>query len=133
MPIRYDSENNTFRDDFHSTPIDSFENHYVLVFDLTSMQDATENRPYPEVVGEPLRLELSFTYPLEHVTELFALGERMSSVAVDTFGAVVKMYLKVLIYLSSKNSFVSHNSSIRTLVHFPLTMFQFFLLKLLPI
>ena len=54
------------------------------------MQDATENCHYPELVGEPLRLELIFTFPLEHVTELIVLGERMSSVAVDKFGVVGK-------------------------------------------
>ena len=60
------------------------------MFDLTSMQDATENCQYPELVGEPLRLELNFTFPVEHVTEFFVLGERMSSVAVDKFGVVGK-------------------------------------------
>ena len=69
-------------------PHDNFKDHYVLVFDLTSMQDATENCHYPELVGEPLRLELNFTFPLEHLTELIVLGERMSSVAVDKFGVV---------------------------------------------
>ena len=79
-----------FQDDMPSIPIDDFKDHYVLVFDLTSMQDATENCHYPELVGEPLRLELNFTQPLENVTELIVLGERMSSVAVDKFGAVGK-------------------------------------------
>ena len=65
-------------------------NHYVLVFDLTSMQDATENCHYPELVGELLRLELNFINPLENVTELIVFGERMSSVAVDRFGVVRK-------------------------------------------
>ena len=46
-----------FQDDFPSSPIDNFENLYVLVFDLTSIQDAIENCPYPELVGERLRLE----------------------------------------------------------------------------
>ena len=32
-----------FQDDIPSLPNDNFKNHYVLVFDLTSMQDATEN------------------------------------------------------------------------------------------
>ena len=73
-----------------SIPIDEFKDHYVLVFDLTSMQDATENCHYPELVGEPLRLELNFTNPLENVTELIVLGERMSSVAVEKFGVVGK-------------------------------------------
>ena len=79
-----------FQDDIPSIPIDDFKDHYVLLFDLTSMQDATENCHYPELVGEPLRLELNFTNPLENVTELIVLGERMSSVAVDKFGVVGK-------------------------------------------
>ena len=78
----------SFQDDIPSVPIDNFKDHYVLVFDLTSMQDATENCHYPELVREPLRLELNFTSPLEHVTELNVLGERMSSVAVDKFDVV---------------------------------------------
>ena len=64
-----------FQGDIPSIRIDNFKDHYVLVFDLTSMQDATENCHHPELVGEPLRLELSFTFPLEHVTELIVLGE----------------------------------------------------------
>ena len=54
------------------------------------MQVATENCLYPEIVGEPLRLELNFTNPLENVTELIVLGARMSSIAVDKFGVVGK-------------------------------------------
>ena len=79
-----------FQEYIPSIPIDGFKDHYVLVFDLTSMQDATENCHYPEFVGEPLRLELNFTNPLENVTELIVLGERMSLAAVDKFGVVGK-------------------------------------------
>ena len=79
-----------FQDDIPSIPIDKFKDHYVLVFDLTSMQDATENCHNPELVGEPLRLELIFTFLLERVTELSVLGERRTSVAVDKFGVVGK-------------------------------------------
>ena len=59
-----------FRGDIPSNPIDNFQDHYVVVFDLTSMQDATEHCHYPELVGEPLRLELNFNNALEHVTEV---------------------------------------------------------------
>ena len=79
-----------FQDDIPSIPIDDFKDHYVLVFDLTSMQDATENCHCPKLVGEPLRLELNFTNPLEDLTELIVLGERMSSVAVEKLGVVGK-------------------------------------------
>ena len=81
-----------FQDDIPSTIIENFEDHFVIVFHLNSMQDATEVWRYPELVGEPLRLELYFTFPLEHVTELNVLGERMSSVAVEKFGVVGKTY-----------------------------------------
>ena len=79
-----------FQDVIPSFPTANFKNHFVLVFDLTSVQDATENYQYPELVGEILRLELIFTFPIERVTEFIVLGERMSSVAVDKFGVVGK-------------------------------------------
>ena len=79
-----------FQYDIPSILIDKFKHHYLLVFDLTSMKDATEIVHYPELVGEPLRPELNFTFPPGHVTEFFVLGERMSSVAVHNFGVVGK-------------------------------------------
>ena len=51
----------SIEDDIPSIPVDNFKDHYVLVFDLTSMQDATEHCHYPELFGEPLRLELYFS------------------------------------------------------------------------
>ena len=79
-----------FQDGIPSIPIGNFKEHYVLVFDLTSMQDATEKFHYTELVREPLKLELNFAFPLEHITKLIVLGERMSSVAIDKFGVVGK-------------------------------------------
>ena len=79
-----------FQDDIPPIPIDDFKDHYALVFDLTSMEDGAENFHYPEHVGEPLRLELNFTQPLENATELIVLGERMSSLAVNNFAVVGK-------------------------------------------
>ena len=48
----------TFQDDIPSIPIDYFNDDYVLVFHLNSIQDAIESCHYPELVGEPLRLDL---------------------------------------------------------------------------
>ena len=79
-----------FRDDVASIAVDKLKDHFVLVIDLTSLQVATEHCHYPELIGEPLRLELYFSSPLENVTEFIVLGERMSSVAVDKFGVVGK-------------------------------------------
>ena len=81
-----------FEDDIPSISVDNSRNHYVVVFDLTSMQDATKNFPYPELIAEPLKLELKSIYPPEHVTELNVLRERMSLVEVDKFGVVGRNY-----------------------------------------
>ena len=120
-----------FQDDIPSILIDNIKDHYVLVVDLNPMQGATENFHHPELVGEPLRLEPNFTFPLEHVAELIVFGERMSSVAVGKFG-VVEKHLKWLMFLSSKKSTVSHYSSIGILVLFRPTMFQLQAKTLLP-
>ena len=79
-----------YQDDIPSVPFEDFRDHYVLVFDLTSMQDAAEHCHYPELIGEPLRLQLDFKEALSQVTEVLVLGERMSMVAVDKFGVVGK-------------------------------------------
>ena len=71
-----------FQEDIPSIPsipripsfFDNFKDHYVPVFDLTSMQVASEFFHYPELVGELLRLELKFTFLLEHVTEINCIG-----------------------------------------------------------
>ena len=49
-----------FQDDIPSIPVDNFKNLYVLVFHLPSVQDANEHYHYPELIGEPLRLEPYF-------------------------------------------------------------------------
>ena len=54
------------------------------------MQDATEICHYPELVGEPLRLDLYFGFPVIEGTKLIVLGERLSSDAVDKIGIVRK-------------------------------------------
>ena len=79
-----------FQDDIPWILIDHSEDHYVLVFDLNSKQDATENWLRPEPVGKPLRLELNFTFPQEYVTELIVVGERLFLVEIDRFGVVGK-------------------------------------------
>ena len=79
-----------FQDDIPSIPIVNFQVCHVLLYDLTSIQDATEHCRYPELVGEPLRLELNFNTTLERVTQVIVLGEPKSSVAVDKFGVVGK-------------------------------------------
>ena len=79
-----------FNEEIPALPNHQFQNHYILVFDLTSLQDAGENIHYPELSGESIRLEMFFDRSLRNVTEIIVLGERMSTVKIDQFGTVAK-------------------------------------------
>ena len=52
-----------FNADFPALPMEDFQNHYILVFDLISLQHAAEQLHYPEFSGESLRLEMFFNFP----------------------------------------------------------------------
>ena len=120
-----------FQDDIPSIPFDVLKKHNVLVFGLISMQDAPEICHYFELVGEPMRLELNFTHPLEIATELIVLGERMSSVVVDNFGVFVKKVKKWILLLCNKLSIGSLCLNFGTSVRSPQTMFQLLTMTLL--
>ena len=79
-----------FNEDFRAFPMKDFQNHYFLVFDSTSLQDAAEQLHYPELCGESLRLEMFFQFPLEQVTEVIVLRKRLSIIQIDKFGTAAK-------------------------------------------
>ena len=79
-----------FNEEILALPNNLFQNHYVLVFDLTSLQDAGESFRYLELSGDIIRLENFFDLLLGCVTELFVIGERMCTFKIDQFGTVVK-------------------------------------------
>ena len=84
------NESNALNEDFPAPPMGDFQNHYILVFDLTSLQDAAEQLHYPELSGESLRLEIIFQFPLEQLTKVIVLGQRLSNIQIDKFGTVAK-------------------------------------------
>ena len=100
---------------------------------MSSMQHATENCLYPKLVVELLRLQLNFTFPLEHVTKHIVLRERMSSVAVEKFGVAGKKTLKWMTLLFRKKSVASFNWNIGTLLHSLQIVLRPFPMRLLPL
>ena len=61
------------------------------MFGLTSLQNSIEMSQTPILAEDPQRLELNFSIPLEHKTELILLGERMFSIAIVKSG-ILKDY-----------------------------------------
>ena len=84
-----------FNEEIPALPNNLFQNHYVLVFYLTSLQDAGENIHYPELRGESIQLEIFFDHSLRNVSEKIVLGKRFSTVKIDQFGAVAQKCLKI--------------------------------------
>ena len=80
-----------FNEDFPALPMEDFQTRYILVFDLTSLQDAAEQLQYAELRGESLRLEKFFQFPLKQVTEVIVLEEKLSNIQIDKHGTVAKI------------------------------------------
>ena len=59
-----------FKNDIPSVPFDTWKDSFVRLFDLNSMQDATERFGYRELVEIAVLLDIKFTFPLEHLAEL---------------------------------------------------------------
>ena len=60
----------------HGIPLSEFANHYIMVFDLTSTQEATHDFIHPELKNSSLSVELKFNSALAHNVENFFLGEK---------------------------------------------------------
>ena len=64
--------------------IEVFQNHYILVLDLTSLQDSGECVHCPGLTGKSFRLEV-LEYPLESVTKIIVVRERINRIKLDKF------------------------------------------------
>ena len=62
-----------FNEEIPALPNHQFQNHNILVVDLTSIQDAGENIHYRELSGESIRLEMFCDRPLRNVTKTIIL------------------------------------------------------------
>ena len=122
-----------FQDDMPSIPSDNFKGHYILLFDLTSMQDATEKCLYLEIVGEPLRLELNFFSSRTcYWTHFVARTNVFGCILLGCLWCCWWKNLNWIIFLSSKQLTITHISSIGTVVPFSLTMFQLLIMTFFP-
>ena len=59
----------------HGIPLSDFAHHFIMVFDLTSTQEATHDFIHPELTNSSLSVELKFDIDLPNSIEIFFLGE----------------------------------------------------------
>ena len=73
----------------HGISLTDFPEHYIMVFDLTSTQEATHDFIHPELTNPSLSVELKFGAALPNIEILF-LGEKCSTVYIDSARNVSK-------------------------------------------
>ena len=67
------------------------DNHFFLVFDLTSTREASKSLTlFPELTGAGLTLKLTFATALTEAVELFLIGERFSHITIDANRNILK-------------------------------------------
>ena len=64
----------------HGISLANYSNHYIMAFDLTSTQEASDEFIHPELTNCTISMELKFDVPLAGNIELLFMGERASTV-----------------------------------------------------
>ena len=79
-----------FIENGHGISLADFPRHYIMVFDLTSTQEATHDFIHPELTNSSLSVELKFGAALANNIEILFLGEKCSTVYIDSARNVSK-------------------------------------------
>ena len=67
------------------------DNHFYLVFDLTSTREASKSLTlFPELTAAGKTLKLSFSNALPDAVVLFLIGERFSQILIDNSRNILK-------------------------------------------
>ena len=79
-----------FIENGHGISLAHFPRPYIMVFDLTNTQEATHDFIHPELTNSSLSVELEFGAALANNIEIFFLGEKCSTVYIDSARNVSK-------------------------------------------
>ena len=71
-------------------PMENFQNHYIFVFDFTSLQDAAEQLLYPELSAESLRLKMFSSFLGASNGSDSLERKKLSNVQIDKFGTAAE-------------------------------------------
>ena len=77
-------------DDGHGISREDYPNHFVMVFDLTSTQQASHDFIHPELTNSSISVEMKFATALTDNIEIFIVGEKASTIYIDSNRKVSK-------------------------------------------
>ena len=79
-----------FIENGHGISLADFPRHYIMMFGLMSTQEATHDFIHPELTNSSLSVELKFGAALANNIEILFLGEKCSTVYIDSARNVSK-------------------------------------------
>ena len=68
----------------HGMSLSDYPKHFTMVFDLTSTQQASHDFIHPELTNYSKSIALKFSAALRTNVEIFLIGEKASTIFVDT-------------------------------------------------
>ena len=74
----------------HGIPFADYANLFLMMFNLTSTQQASHDFFYPELTNAAISVELKFSAALAVNTEVFLLGGKASTIYIDFHRKVSK-------------------------------------------
>ena len=80
-------------DNGHGIGLTDYTNHFIMVFDLTSTQQASHNFFHPELTNSSISIELKFSAALPNNIEIFNIGKTASTIFVDSARRVSKKHI----------------------------------------
>ena len=79
-------------DNGHGIKLSEYPRHFILVFDLTSTQQASHDFIHPELTNCSIAIELKFSVALPS-NKLFVIGEKASTIFIDSARKVSKNHI----------------------------------------
>ena len=80
-------------DNGHGISLTDYPNHFVMVFDLTSTQQASHDFIHPEPTNCSISVELNISLASPNNIEIFIIGEKASTIFVDSARRVSKNHI----------------------------------------
>ena len=80
-------------DNGHGIKLSEYPSHFIMVFDLTSTQQASHNFIQTELINCSISIELKFSVALASNIEIFIIGEKASTIFIDSARKVSKNHI----------------------------------------
>ena len=85
--------NLAYIDNGHGMKLSEYPSHFLMVFDLTSTQPVSHDFIHPELTNSSITVELKFSASLPNNIEIFVIGEKTSTIYVDSAQRVLKNHI----------------------------------------